>query len=44
MPKAAIERGYALRVIGLDVMGATLQTICGRGKGSDVGRGARAGS
>ncbi|HXP45983.1 MAG TPA: chemotaxis response regulator protein-glutamate methylesterase [Terriglobales bacterium] len=44
MPKAAIERGYALRVIGLDVMAATLQTICGRGKGSDAGRGARAGS
>jgi len=30
MPKAAIERGYALRVVGLDVMAATLQAICGR--------------
>ena len=44
MPKAAIERGYALRVVGLEVMGATLQTICGRGMGTDGGRGARAGS
>ena len=43
MPKAAIERGYAVRVIGLDVMGATLQAICGRGAGSDQGRPARAG-
>jgi len=31
MPKAAIERGYAIRVVGLDVMGATLQALCGRG-------------
>jgi two-component system, chemotaxis family, protein-glutamate methylesterase/glutaminase len=30
MPKAAIERGYAVRVVGLDVMGATLQAVCGR--------------
>ena len=30
MPKAAIERGYAIRVVGLDAMGATLQAICGR--------------
>ncbi len=30
MPKAAIERGYAVRVVGLDVMGSTLQAICGR--------------
>ncbi len=30
MPKAAIERGYAIRVVGLDVMGATLQALCGR--------------
>ena len=30
MPKAAIERGYAVRVVGLDVMAATLQAICGR--------------
>jgi two-component system chemotaxis response regulator CheB len=30
MPKAAIERGYAIRVVGLDVLGATLQALCGR--------------
>ncbi len=33
MPKAAIERGYAVRVVGLDVMGSTLQALCGRGAG-----------
>ena len=42
MPKAAIERGYAIRVVGLDVMGATLQAICGRNGGSNGIR--RAGS
>ena len=45
MPKAAIERGYAIRVVGLDVMASTLQAICGRSSGSDIGirraRGAR---
>jgi len=30
MPKAAIERGYAIRVVGLEVLGATLLTLCGR--------------
>ena len=30
MPKAAIERGYAVRVVGLDVMANTLQALCGR--------------
>jgi two-component system, chemotaxis family, protein-glutamate methylesterase/glutaminase len=30
MPKAAIERGYAIRVVALDVLSATLQAICGR--------------
>ena len=47
MPKAAIERGYAVRVVGLDVMGATLQAICGRSHGSDggpAGRAVRAGN
>jgi two-component system chemotaxis response regulator CheB len=51
MPKAAIERGYAMRVVGLDAMAAELQTICGRsgraGGGSNPGgngRSARAGS
>ncbi len=45
MPKAAIERGYAIRVVALDVMGSTLQAICGRGTGSDKnsGRAMRAG-
>ena len=42
MPKAAIERGYAVRVVALDVMGATLQAICGRG--SESGRAVRAGN
>jgi len=37
MPKAAIERGYALRVVALDVMSSTLQAICGRGKGFSTG-------
>ena len=38
MPKAAIERGYAVRVVALDVMSATLQAICGRGEvRSDTG-------
>jgi two-component system, chemotaxis family, protein-glutamate methylesterase/glutaminase len=37
MPKAAIERGYAIRVVGLDIMGATLQAICGRNFGSETG-------
>jgi two-component system, chemotaxis family, protein-glutamate methylesterase/glutaminase len=41
MPKAAIERGYAIRVVGLDVMGATLQALCGR-NGTDVVRGGKA--
>jgi two-component system chemotaxis response regulator CheB len=30
MPKAAIERGYATRVVALDVLSSTLQTLCGR--------------
>jgi two-component system chemotaxis response regulator CheB len=42
MPKAAIERGYALRVVGLDVLATTLQGICGRG--TDSGRAVRAGN
>jgi two-component system chemotaxis response regulator CheB len=46
MPKAAIERGYAIRVVALDVMAATLQAICGRNTGGDAataGRAVRAG-
>jgi len=42
MPKAAIERGYAIRVIALDVLSATLQAICGRGAGSETGPAGRA--
>jgi two-component system chemotaxis response regulator CheB len=30
MPKAAIERGYAMRVVELDAMSSTLQAQCGR--------------
>jgi two-component system chemotaxis response regulator CheB len=46
MPKAAIERGYAIRVIGLDIIGATLQFLCGRGAGAvaSTGRAVRAGN
>src|SRR5208283_5093274 len=33
MPKAAIERGYATRVVALDVLSSTLQAICGRNEG-----------
>jgi two-component system, chemotaxis family, protein-glutamate methylesterase/glutaminase len=42
MPKAAIERGYAIRVVGLDIMAATLQAIVGRGSGSEAGHTGRA--
>ncbi|HTT20423.1 MAG TPA: chemotaxis response regulator protein-glutamate methylesterase [Candidatus Sulfotelmatobacter sp.] len=44
MPKAAIERGYAIRVVGLDIMGSTLQAICGRSEGGPAGRAVRAGN
>ena len=46
MPKAAIDRGYAVRVVGLDVMGLTLQALCGRGSSetSSGGRAVRAGN
>jgi two-component system chemotaxis response regulator CheB len=37
MPKAAIERGYAMRVVELDAMSSTLQAQCGRG-GAASGR------
>ena len=30
MPRAAIERGYVIRVVGLEVLGATLQALCGK--------------
>jgi two-component system chemotaxis response regulator CheB len=41
MPKAAIERGYAMRVVALDVLSATLQALC-RSEGS-AGKAVRAG-
>jgi two-component system, chemotaxis family, protein-glutamate methylesterase/glutaminase len=46
MPKAAIERGYALRVVALDVLASTLQTICSREEAGKRGTGkaVRAGS
>lgn len=44
MPKAAIERGHAIRVVGLEVMGSTLQAICGRGEFGPAGRAVRAGN
>jgi two-component system chemotaxis response regulator CheB len=31
MPKAAIERGYATRIVSLEGLSATLQALCGRG-------------
>ena len=37
MPKAAIERGYATRVVGLDVMSSTLQAVCGRNDAARAG-------
>jgi two-component system chemotaxis response regulator CheB len=42
MPKAAIERGYAIRVVALDVMSATLQAICGRNDSFNIGSSGRA--
>ena len=41
MPKAAIERGYAIRVISLDSLAASLQSIC-RVAGGDATPGSRA--
>jgi two-component system, chemotaxis family, protein-glutamate methylesterase/glutaminase len=46
MPKAAIERGYATRIVALDTMASTLQTLCSReevGKKNDGGKAVRAG-
>ena len=43
MPKAAIERGYATRVVGLEVLASTLQALCGRGNGhAENGGGSKA--
>jgi chemotaxis response regulator CheB len=47
MPKAAIERGYATRIVALDVISATLQALCGRnetrGANGSAGKAVRAG-
>jgi len=39
MPKAAIERGYASRIVPLEGLPATLQAVCGRGAGDHGGTG-----
>jgi two-component system chemotaxis response regulator CheB len=41
MPKAAIERGYATRVVALDVLAVTLQALCGRNNGHGENGGAQ---
>jgi two-component system, chemotaxis family, protein-glutamate methylesterase/glutaminase len=38
MPKAAIERGYAQRVVALDGMAGTLLTLCGRSEQMRAGK------
>jgi two-component system, chemotaxis family, protein-glutamate methylesterase/glutaminase len=47
MPKAAIERGYATRVVALDGLSATLQALCVRAEGpgetGGAGKAVRAG-
>jgi two-component system, chemotaxis family, protein-glutamate methylesterase/glutaminase len=43
MPKAAIERGYATRVVALDVLSATLQAVCGHRENGGAGKAVRAG-
>jgi len=47
MPKAAIERGYATRVVALDLLATTLQAVCsrpeGRGESGGMGKVVRAG-
>jgi two-component system chemotaxis response regulator CheB len=37
MPKAAIERGFATRVIALDVLSSTLQVLCSRENREEIG-------
>jgi len=39
MPKAAIDRGYALRVVALETMASTLQAQCGHDKAAGAGKG-----
>ncbi len=40
MPKAAVERGYAIRVVALDLLPATLQALCNRNDGRGQSGGA----
>jgi len=40
MPKAGIERGYAMRVVALDLLSSTLQALCGRNEGRGESGGA----
>jgi two-component system chemotaxis response regulator CheB len=46
MPKAAIDRGFAVRVVGLDVLANTLQAQCmterKNGCGNEPGEGGKA--
>jgi hypothetical protein len=46
MPKAAIDRGFAVRVVGLDVLANTLQAQCmterKNGFGNEPGEGGKA--
>jgi two-component system, chemotaxis family, protein-glutamate methylesterase/glutaminase len=46
MPKAAIERGYATRIVALDVLASTLQAVCSRDEGGKAspGKAVHAGS
>jgi len=48
MPRVAIERGYAMRVVALEVLSSTLQALCarweGRGEIGGAGKAFRAGS
>jgi two-component system, chemotaxis family, protein-glutamate methylesterase/glutaminase len=43
MPKAAIDRGFALRVVGLDSLAKTLMAQCAPDRRSEVGSAASAG-
>jgi two-component system, chemotaxis family, protein-glutamate methylesterase/glutaminase len=43
MPKAAIERGYAARIVALDAMATTLESICSGNTADGSGRAVRAG-
>lgn len=38
MPKAAVERGYAQRVVALNLLATTLQAVCGRNEAMRAGK------